>query len=117
MYQGGPRRAARYRPYLHGRRPDDDGAGRLAHDGLSDPRREAVLWRHLLSAGGPLWQAGITQGFGGRNRRVAEPSRRDRGTGGLNRHFHTRFGYAAASIGSDHRRSVQPGIPEAAAGL
>ena len=46
--QGRPGGAPGPGPAVHGRRPGDDGAGRLADERVPDARRAAVLRRHLL---------------------------------------------------------------------
>ena len=51
--QGGPGGAARRGPGLHGLRPGPDRPRGLAAQRLADAGAQAVLRRHVLSAGGP----------------------------------------------------------------
>ncbi len=64
-----PRRAARRRCALPGRRLGHQRTGRLAADGLSHSRWASLFWRYLYSARRPLWAAGIWT-------RAAQPSPR-----------------------------------------
>ena len=66
LHQGGPRRAAGRGPGLHGVRAADDRQRRMADERVDDARREAVLRRHVLSAGRTMGQA-----------RVPRPAARD----------------------------------------
>ena len=80
--QGGPRGAPRPRPALHGRRPGDDRAGRLADVGLPDPRRPAVLRRHVLPGRAAPRDAVLPPGARRRRAGLARAARRGR-IGGL----------------------------------
>ena len=73
QHQGRPRGAARHRPHLHERRADAHRPRRLADDRVPDPRRQALLRRHLLPARGSARHAGLSA-------RAARASRRPTGT-------------------------------------
>ena len=62
LHQGRPRGAPRRRRDLHGRRPGDDRPRRLAAERVPDPRRRAVLRRHLLAARAAPRDAGLVAG-------------------------------------------------------
>ena len=52
LHQARSRGAARHRPCLHGGHTAAVGPRRLAHDGVVDPRQEALLHGHLLPEAG-----------------------------------------------------------------
>ena len=79
--QGRPRGAARPRPDLHGRRPGDDGPGRLADERVPHARRPAVLRRHLLPRHAAPRHAVVPPGARGRARARGRRSGR-RSSGG-----------------------------------
>ena len=56
QHQGRSGGAARSRLALHGGGAGDDRAWRLAAQRVPDAGRNAVLWRHLFSAGRPAWE-------------------------------------------------------------
>ena len=74
--EGRPRGAPRRRRRLHGGHAGVDRSGRLAHDGVPDPRRPSVLRRHLLPAGAPARPAVVRAAAGSGRKRVAGPARR-----------------------------------------
>ncbi len=103
--QGRPRGAARPRPALHGRRPGDDRAGRLADVGLPDARRPAVLRRHLLPGRAAPRDAVLPPGARRRRAGVARAARRARSRPG--RGWSRRSSSAAARRGRRCRRTTR----------
>src|SRR5439155_17729930 len=59
----------------------DDRIGRLADECLAHPRAQAVLWRHLLSAGVAVGKTGFRRDPEGDRPRVAGRTREDRAIG------------------------------------
>ena len=76
--QGGPRGAPGPRPAVHGRRPGDDGPGRLADERVPDARGPAVLRRHLLPGHAAPRDAVVPPGARGRPPGVDDAARRAR---------------------------------------
>ena len=75
--QGRPRGASGRRRPLHGGRPGDDRAGRLAAERLRHPRAGPVLRRDVLPAAAAARAAELASGPARRRRRVGHPPRRD----------------------------------------
>ncbi len=65
-HQGRPRGATGRRFAVHGRRPVADRQRRLADERVPDPRRTAVLRRHLLPGHSSTWPGLVPPGPGGR---------------------------------------------------
>ena len=78
LHQGRPRGAPGRRRDLHGRRPGDDRARRVAAERVPDARRGPVLRRHLLPARAAPGDAVVAAGDRRRGRGVARPAAGDR---------------------------------------
>ena len=72
LHQGGSRRASGHRRDLHAGDPGDDGARRMADDGVPDTGRRAVLRGHVLPARGSTGHAQLSARAGWRGGRVGE---------------------------------------------
>ncbi len=98
LRQGRPRGASRRRRPLHGCRRRDDGARRLADDGLPHAGRPALLRRHVLPAGAAARPAELRAGAAGSRRGLQDAPPRARAAGGHARR-RDQAGQRAAPLG------------------